>query len=1014
MFEPRVKAVLGPTNTGKTHLAITRMLAHSSGIIGFPLRLLARENYDRMVAAKGEQHVALITGEEKIIPPEARWFACTVEAMPLDRKVEFLAVDEIQLCADPDRGHVFTDRLLHARGMVETMFLGAETIRPLLQRLVPRAEIETRPRLSQLTYAGPAKLTRLPPRSAVVAFSAGEVYAIAEAIRRRRGGCAVVMGRLSPRTRNAQVALYQEREVDFLVATDAIGMGLNMDVDHVAFASLTKFDGHRSRELSAQEAAQIAGRAGRGMRDGTFGVTADCPPLSDEIVEKIESHQFEPLQTLAWRNSALDFASPEALLESLAAPPPFAGLAKGNDADDHITLAALARMEDVRGLANSRSRVALLWEACQIPDFRKLADETHQNFCARAFKHLAQDGHLPEDWIASGIASCNSIEGDLDTLMARLASIRVWSFVAARNDWFRDAARFQGEAREAEDRVSDALHERLTARFVDRRAAHLMRKLDDGEEELLSAVTRRGEVVVEGHPVGKISGFNFEAATEAGAGEEERKALLRAARRALKEEMPRRVSLLEASNDDAFGLTPLQRVTWTLPGSPPPGSPGHEAAEIARLKAGPSADKPLVEPLNSEFLDSAQRERVRARLATWLENTIKKAMAPLEAAETKAAEDSSLRGHLFRLREYLGLVPGGTEREITPELRAKLKGIGVRAGRFALYLPEMLKPRPMALRAQLWALAAESAVPPLPVGGLVSITPPSNWPAGFAAQMGWVLAGEVMIRLDVAERVAGELGHLTRRAPALLPGDIASRLGVKAEALAPALTALGFRLLNAEPLPDEMFGPPAPLMVAARREDHHRHGRHDHRGRGQPGAGQGGRGRERGGQGSGQGEGRGANRPAPATAAEGENPAAAEVQGAEGQGAEGQGGQPASGTPDGAPRPRDERPREGNRHGRRDERHGKGPGQGGDKERGERSGGDRPRGDRPQGDRPQGNRQGGDRPRGDRPRGDRPFSDRDRRGGDREPRVFQIGGKRDSGPDPDSPFAALAKLKLGK
>ncbi|QDJ09531.1 ATP-dependent DNA helicase [Roseomonas mucosa] len=984
MFEPRVKAVLGPTNTGKTHLAITRMLAHSSGIIGFPLRLLARENYDRMVAAKGEQHVALITGEEKIIPPEARWFACTVEAMPLDRKVEFLAVDEIQLCADPDRGHVFTDRLLHARGMVETMFLGAETIRPLLQRLVPRAEIETRPRLSQLTYAGPAKLTRLPPRSAVVAFSAGEVYAIAEAIRRRRGGCAVVMGRLSPRTRNAQVALYQEREVDFLVATDAIGMGLNMDVDHVAFASLTKFDGHRSRELSAQEAAQIAGRAGRGMRDGTFGVTADCPPLSDEIVEKIESHQFEPLQTLAWRNSALDFASPEALLESLAAPPPFAGLAKGNDADDHITLAALARDEDVRRLATSRSRVSLLWEACQIPDFRKLADETHQNFCARVFKHLAEDGHLPEDWIASGIASCNNVEGDLDTLMARLASIRVWSFVAARNDWFRDAARFQGEAREAEDKVSDALHERLTARFVDRRAAHLMRKLDDGEEELLSAVTRRGEVVVEGHPVGRISGFNFEAATEAGAGEEERKALLRAARRALKEEMPRRVSLLEASNDDAFGLTPLQRVTWTLPGSPPPGSPGHEAAEIARLKAGPSPDKPLVEPLNSEFLDSAQRERVRARLATWLESTIKKAMAPLEAAETKAAEDSSLRGHLFRLREYLGLVPGGTEREITPELRAKLKAIGVRAGRFALYLPEMLKPKPMGLRAQLWALAAESAVPPLPVGGLVSITPPSNWPAGFAAQMGWVLAGEVMIRLDVAERVAGELGHLTRRAPALLPGDIASRLGVKAEALAPALTALGFRLLNAEPLPEEMFGPPAPLMVAARRDEHRHHPRHDQRGRNQPG-----RGPRQGGE-RGERSGGGASRTAPATTPEGEAPAAAE-------GEAGQAGTPAE-TPrprEETPRPREERPRDGNRQGRqghRDERHGKG---------GPSAGG-------------QGNKERGDRPRGDRPRGDRPFSDRDRKGGDREPRVFQIGGKRDSGPDPDSPFAALAKLKLGK
>ena len=300
MFEPRVRAVLGPTNTGKTHLAIERLLAHASGIIGFPLRLLARENYDRMVAIKGERHVALITGEEKIIPPEAKWFACTVEAMPLDRPVEFLAVDEIQLCADPDRGHVFTDRLLHARGMVETMFLGAETIAPLMRRLVPRAEIETRPRLSQLTYAGPAKLTRLPPRSAIVAFSAQEVYAIAEAVRRRRGGCAVVMGRLSPRTRNAQVALYQNREVDFLVATDAIGMGLNMDVDHVAFAALSKFDGQNARPLTAQEVAQIAGRAGRGMKDGSFGTTAECPPMAEEIVEAVETHAFEPLGTLAF------------------------------------------------------------------------------------------------------------------------------------------------------------------------------------------------------------------------------------------------------------------------------------------------------------------------------------------------------------------------------------------------------------------------------------------------------------------------------------------------------------------------------------------------------------------------------------------------------------------------------------------------------------------------------------------------------------------------------------------
>ena len=376
-FPPRVKAVLGPTNTGKTHLAIERLLGHSSGIIGFPLRLLARENYDRMVLRKGVKNVALMTGEEKIVPPGAQYFACTVEAMPLDRRVEFLAVDEIQLCADPDRGHIFTDRLLHARGMVETMFLGAETIRKLLKRLVPEAEIETRPRLSELTYAGPVKLSRLPPRSAIVAFSGAEVYAIAEAVRRRRGGCAVVMGRLSPRTRNAQVALYQAKEVDFLVATDAIGMGLNMDVDHVAFAGLSKFDGHRPRPLLATEIAQIAGRAGRGMRDGTFGVTAACPPLADELVTAVETHAFEALEQLCWRNAALNFASIDALLASLIEPPLVPGLTRGQDASDVMTLAALSLAPDIRQAANGRAATRLLWEACQIPDFRKLANDWH-------------------------------------------------------------------------------------------------------------------------------------------------------------------------------------------------------------------------------------------------------------------------------------------------------------------------------------------------------------------------------------------------------------------------------------------------------------------------------------------------------------------------------------------------------------------------------------------------------------------------------------------------------------
>ncbi|HEV7267477.1 MAG TPA: helicase-related protein [Falsiroseomonas sp.] len=994
MFPARVRAVLGPTNTGKTHLAITRMLAHASGIIGFPLRLLARENYDRMVAVKGEKHVALITGEEKIVPPEAKWFACTVEAMPLDRRTEFVAVDEIQLCADADRGHIFTDRLLNARGMVETMFLGAETIRPLLHRLVPQAEIETRPRLSQLTHAGNAKLTRLPPRSAIVAFSATEVYAIAEAVRRRRGGCAVVMGRLSPRTRNAQVALYQNREVDFLVATDAIGMGLNMDVDHVAFASLRKFDGHALRDLNAQEAAQIAGRAGRGMRDGTFGSTADCPPLADEIARQIENHNFEPLAQLAWRNSDLDFGSVDALLESLAAPPPILGLAKGNDAVDHITLNALSREAEMRELAQGRARVRLLWEACQVPDFRKIADDSHTRLCGRIFAHLAKEGRLPDEWVAGSIAGLDNIEGDLDTLMARLANIRIWSYIAARADWLADAPSHQNEARKAEENVSDALHERLLARFVDRRAAHLIRSLDDTEKELLSAVTRQGEVVVEGHTVGRVKGFHFEpdpAATEA----EEKRLVLRAARRALREEMPRRLAALETAKDEAFSLTPQHRVLW-------------DGAEVARLRPGPEPLKPQVDPIATEFLDNAQRERVRLRLAAWLEAMVKRELGTLATVETKAAEENTLRGPAFRLREGMGLVPGGTERDIPAELRARLKGIGIRAGRYALYLPEVMRPRAMALRAQFWALRHHLPTPALPNPGLVAVTlpeipqpppedpqaprPPESWPPGFAAFAGWLQAGHVLLRLDVVERIAGELGFQTRRFPAPLPEGLASRLGIKGDVLGMVLEAMGFRLIPAMPVEEGHFGPPAPARIGVLRPER-AHGRHPRQER----------------------QDRQARPPRPDTA-EGARPDAPRWDPAV------MFGPPVPREMRG-PRPNRGPRREGFRRdgppGQRPDQRADGPRP--DAPRREAPAGvpPRPEGPRPERPRFEGPRRDGPRPEGpprdgrrddrgprpDRPRFDGPRRDREP---DRTPREYQ------SGPKPDSPFAVLAQLKLKK
>ncbi len=795
-FAPRVKAVLGPTNTGKTHLALERMLAHASGIIGFPLRLLARENYDRMVARKGARYVGLITGEEKIIPPEARWFACTVEAMPLDRHVEFVAVDEIQLCADPDRGHIFTDRLLRARGMVETMFMGAETIRPLIERLVPEAVVETRPRLSRLHHAGPAKLTRLPPRSAVVAFSAAEVYAIAEMIRRRRGGCAVVMGRLSPRTRNAQVALYQEKEVDFLVATDAIGMGLNMDVDHVGFAGISKFDGHKLRRLTAPEAAQIAGRAGRGMRDGTFGSTAECPPLPDEMVRAVENHDFEAISQICWRNSDLDFASVDALLGSLLAPPPRRGLVRGNDASDLETLTALARDAEVRAKAVGRRRVRLLWEACQIPDFRKIADDSHAALCARIFRHVTDSGHLPVDWIGAQIDRLAKTEGDIDTLMQRLSGVRVWSYIVARDDWVRDAAHWQGRARAVEDMISDSLHEKLMQRFVDRRAALLMRRLEEKEgQDLLSAVTARGEVVVEGHPVGHVAAFTFLPDPQAVG--EERRMVMRAARRALGEEMPRRVGRFEAAPDSEITRTDQHRLVW-------------QGQDVARLRPGHSLLRPMVDVVASDFLDGPLRERVRRRCQAFVDAEIAATFAPLFAALEAGRNVPKSRGLLHRLGEGLGLA------RAEPADRAALPAsVRLAGGGLAWFLPALLKPQAMALRAALLALSMGVPVPPLPSPSLTAIAVDQPWPSGFAEALGWVDAGPVLLRLDVAETLAHELrrGARTLGGRLPLPRGLASRLSVKAEALPVVLRRLGFRLIPSPGLSAGEFGPPVPPLL---------------------------------------------------------------------------------------------------------------------------------------------------------------------------------------------------------
>lgn len=801
-----VRAVLGPTNTGKTHLALERMLAHTSGIMGFPLRLLARENYERMVRLKGVRAVGLITGEEKIIPSGARWFSCTVEAMPMDRAVEFIAVDEIQLCADPERGHVFTDRLLNARGQAETLFLGADTIAPLLRSLIPGIEIEARPRLSNLSYTGVTRLSRLPPRSAIVAFSAGDVYAIAEAIRRRRGGCAVVMGQLSPRTRNAQVELYQKREVDYLVATDAIGMGLNMDIQHVAFAGLSKFDGSHRRMLSAAEIAQIAGRAGRGAQDGTFGTTGDCPPLPDHVAEAVENHQFDTLRHLFWRNSALDYTSPRTLYASLCQKPPYPGLRAAEPASDLIVLSALMRDPAIQNLTREPGRTRLLWEVCQIPDFRKLGEDSHIRQCAQIFTVLVQEGRLPSSWLEPRLANLERTEGDIETLMQRLMGIRIWAYVATRSDWVEDPQLWRSRTRTIEDTLSDLLHEGLAARFVDKRATSLARRLEEADgSPLLSAITRSGDVSVEGHTVGHMQGFTFIPDPEAARSDQP--LLMRAARRAARSEIPRRVTQFLQSPDESLTLdAETGTLLW-------------DENAIGHLQKGEELLRPAVHVTSAEFLEPTHRERIRMRLNAFVAATLQKTLSPLFRAASAVADKPTLRGIVHGLAEQGGVMPLPPESQITRKDSHFLHKLGLRIGGGLLFCPQLLRPRPMQLRALLIHLHTGRPMPPLPKPGAVSsrIPPGTSLSAQdrhMLLQTGWQTAGNFLIRLDSAQEIYQTLSERAARTGGCpLEASVASRLGVPAAELLTVLPALGLRVQKAAIPCKKQYGPPAPAML---------------------------------------------------------------------------------------------------------------------------------------------------------------------------------------------------------
>lgn len=809
--DERVRAVLGPTNTGKTHLAIERMCAHSSGVMGFPLRLLAREVYDRVRKLKGDKSVALITGEERIEPPEARYFLCTAEAMPRTAgEHAFVALDEAQIGADPERGHIFTDRLLHARGREETMILGSATLEPIVKSLIPRAEVVTRPRFSTLSHAGTVKLSRLPPRSAIVAFSVEQVYAMAEALRRFRGGAAVVMGALSPETRNRQVALFQSGEVDYIVATDAIGMGLNLDLDHVAFASLSKFDGVRQRRLTPAEMAQIAGRAGRHQRDGTFGTLSgmgarhargrgDALEFTEEEIYAIEEHRFAPLTHLFWREAEPRYDSLETLIADLEARPDEPMLRPAPQAIDLAVLKRLAEEpvgQDVRGLASVRR----FWEACSLPDFRQLGVDPHARFVARLWEDL-RGGYLGADFVAARIADLDRTQGDIDTLQGRIAAIRSWAYICQRPDWVLARDEMAGRARAVEARLSDALHARLTERFVNRRTTLLMKSLGADASLLPVALEDDGRLTVEGEAIGRLDGLHF--VVDPAAGVADRRMLLAAGEKALPALLATRVEWLLGEGRAELAISD-GAVRWQ----------GRALAEIhfaGSNTPGHFGSPRLALTRDCALLSDAARQQLDHGLTVWLEGEL----APLEPLRklAEAARDpaagTEARALVIALIEARGVISreeAGLQ-HLPKEARPFLRKLGVTFGALDIFAAPLLKPAPRRL---LHALGLDHR--PLNEA-MLSVISEGSWPKG-RLPAGYRLAGDQAIRVDLAEKIfraAFEARAAKPNAPHFrLDLALPISIGLAEENARRLLGSAGFRVDRARPLAEGAQGAPAP------------------------------------------------------------------------------------------------------------------------------------------------------------------------------------------------------------
>ncbi|MBC8304740.1 MAG: DEAD/DEAH box helicase [Pelagibacterales bacterium] len=743
MTNNKITAVLGPTNTGKTYLAIETMLSFESGMIGFPLRLLAREVYDKIIKKIDITKVALITGEEKIIPSNAKYYLCTVESMPIDKNLEFVAIDEIQMCSDFERGHIFTDRLLNLRGEKLTMLLGSSTMKKIISNLNADIEFINKKRLSKLTYVGHKKISRIDRKSAIIAFSTEEVYAIAELIRRQKGGAAIVMGSLSPKTRNAQVALYQSGDVDFLVATDAIGMGINMDLDHVFFSNLKKFDGKKLRKLNSSEIGQIAGRAGRYLNDGSFGITGDCSEINSEEVESLETHKFEEIRTIFWRNPNLNFNNANRLLISLDEKPNEEWLRRIHECEDEKVLKHFLKDLDKYKIKNNSKELVLLWECCQIPDFVKKTYGHHLEVVSKVFEFLTSSkGQITNRYMKEQLSYLDKLDGNVDSISNRIANVRTWSYVSNKINWVENQDYWVERTKSLEDKLSDRLHEELTKSFIDKRASILARGLKQDALFDTKIIDNR-KVVIDDQFIGELKGLKLDLDLKVGALDTDIKSLKKAARQSISPELQNRIKKI--INNDLIELKEDFKIYW---GEFP----------IAKLLPGKDYLKPEFNLIIDDMIDTSEQKKLQIFLEKWINKKINLILKSLIDLKNYKDNKSNIRALAYQLYENNGVIKREDVIDYTKALDQKerkiLRDIGVKFGRYHIYLHKLLKPEAVSLRLILWKNFHQKYFNfKPPTFGLNFLESKKSLNKNFMLICGFEKFDNLFVRIDILERL---------------------------------------------------------------------------------------------------------------------------------------------------------------------------------------------------------------------------------------------------------------------